>query len=205
VTSVSVSTDESLVLASDFDGTTRLLRFDDGTQVGPPLANGSMPAFERANEPLVRGTFSAFLPGTHVALIFDSTDGAVRLVDVDSRTERSPRVTVLPGASFWDVSPDGRVAAVGSATGATQLYDLQTGTQIGDPFPSALDLGFHTSDGRSMVTLDAPPVVWDVDPASWREKACTVAGRNMTRAEWEQHMPPDERYRVTCPEHLVEN
>ena len=133
---MSVSTDETLVIASDFYGTTRLLRFDDGTQIGAPLANGSMTAAERGTEPVVRGNCSVFLPGSHVALIVDWDTGAVRLVDVDSRTEASPPFTAFPGLSFWDVSPDGRVAAVGGANGATRLYDLQTGAQIGDPFPS---------------------------------------------------------------------
>jgi WD40 repeat protein len=54
VWTASVSTDEKLIIASDFNGTTRLLRFDDGARVGAPLANGSMTAAERGNEPVVR-------------------------------------------------------------------------------------------------------------------------------------------------------
>ena len=46
--------------------------------------------------------------------------------------------------------------------------------------------------------------MWDIDPASWREKACTVAGRNLTKLEWQQYMPPDEQYRATCPAYPVE-
>ena len=49
MTSVSVSTDRTLVIASDFDGTTRLLSLDTGTEIGAPLANGSMTDRERCH------------------------------------------------------------------------------------------------------------------------------------------------------------
>ena len=165
-----------------------------------------MTASERGSDPVVRGNTSILLPGSHVAVIVDSTTGAVRLVDVDSRAEVSPGFEVLPGGSSWYVSPDGRVAAVGIVNGGTQLYELQTGEQVGDPFPSSLgiNIGIFTPDGRSMVTFDVPQIIWDVDPASWREKACTVAGRNLTRLEWERYLPPEEPYRATCPAVPVE-
>jgi hypothetical protein len=50
-----------------------------------------------------------------------------------------------------------------------------------------------------------PEIMWDIDPASWREKACTVAGRNMTKAEWRKYMPRDEPYGPTCPGLAVES
>ena len=85
VTAVSVSTDGTLVVASDFYGTARLLRFDDGTQVGAPLATGSMTAAERGTDPFTRGSDAAFLSDSHVAALDDWEAGAIRFVDVDSR------------------------------------------------------------------------------------------------------------------------
>ena len=41
-------------------------------------------------------------------------------------------------------------------------------------------------------------IMLDVDPASWVEKACAIAGTNFTASEWLQYMPPDEEYRKTC-------
>jgi hypothetical protein len=154
---------------------------------------------------VVRGNYSAFLPGSHVALIADWATSTVRLVDVDSRTDVS-HFEALGGQSLWYVSPDGRVATSGGATGVTRLYDLQTGTQIGNPFPSttAYTLGLVSPDGRSMLVPGAASILWDIDPASWREKACTAAGRNLTKLEWQQHMPSDEPYRATCPEFPIE-
>ncbi len=40
---------------------------------------------------------------------------------------------------------------------------------------------------------------WDPSPDSWEEYACAVAGRNLTKAEWEE-LFPGKGYRVTCPE-----
>jgi WD40 repeat protein len=207
VTSVSVSTDETLVIASDFYGTTRLLRFDDGAPVGAPLANGSMTAAERGTEPVVRANVSLFRPDSHVAALADWDTGAVRFVDVDTRTETDPPLTVLAGLAAYDFSPDGHTLAVGGSQGSVRLYDLETRAQIGDPFPSTTSLtpAFFSADGRAMSVGGYPPIVYDVDPASWREKACTVAGRNLTKVEWRQYMPPDEQYRATCPDHRIES
>jgi DNA-binding SARP family transcriptional activator/WD40 repeat protein len=207
VTSVSVSTDETLAIASDFDGTTRLLRFDDGAEVGAPLANGSMTATERGTEPVVRANAALFRPDSHVAALADWDTGAVRFVDVDTHTETDPPLMVVAGLAGFNFSSDGRTLAVSGSQGAVRLFDLGTSAQIGDPFPSTTSFtsGNFTADGRAMIVGGYPPIVYDVDPASWREKACTVAGRNLTKVEWEQYMPPDEPYRATCPEHRVES
>jgi WD40 repeat protein/transcriptional regulator with XRE-family HTH domain len=42
-------------------------------------------------------------------------------------------------------------------------------------------------------------IIWDLDPVSWIQKACQIAGRNFTREEWTQYFP-DEAYRTTCPQ-----
>ena len=143
VYAVSVSTDETLVIASDFYGTTRLLDFDDrAARSAPHWPTGRWPPPSGGPRRVVRGNFSAFLPGGHVALIVDWDTGIVRLVDVDSRTEVSPPFTAVSGLSLWSISPDGHVAIVGGANGATRLYDLQAGAPIGDPFPSRSTITF---------------------------------------------------------------
>ena len=32
-------------------------------------------------------------------------------------------------------------------------------------------------------------MVWDVDPNRWKERACAVASRSLTREEWEKLLP----------------
>jgi WD40 repeat protein len=41
---------------------------------------------------------------------------------------------------------------------------------------------------------------WNVDFATWPGIACERAGRNLTRAEWQQYMPADDSYHRTCPQ-----
>jgi hypothetical protein len=49
-------------------------------------------------------------------------------------------------------------------------------------------------------TTDLDPVLWRVDPGGWVNVACSLAGRNLTSAEW-QHYLPDRTYRRTCPQY----
>jgi len=39
---------------------------------------------------------------------------------------------------------------------------------------------------------------WDVSPDGWKARPCTLAGRNLTHAEWNRYLP-GESYRATCP------
>jgi hypothetical protein len=44
-------------------------------------------------------------------------------------------------------------------------------------------------------------VIWDLDPERWLEAACQLAGRNLTRAEFDQHIGDLEPCRQTCPQY----
>src|SRR5215216_2664613 len=37
--------------------------------------------------------------------------------------------------------------------------------------------------------------LWDLDDAHWRDHACTLAGRNLTRAEWSRYLSSVGAYR----------
>jgi hypothetical protein len=43
-------------------------------------------------------------------------------------------------------------------------------------------------------------MLWDIDPAVWRQRACAIVGRNLTREEWKLYLPPGTPYRATCSE-----
>jgi hypothetical protein len=47
-------------------------------------------------------------------------------------------------------------------------------------------------------------VVWDLDPDHWVEAACDLAGRNLTQAEWDQHIGDLAPYRTTCPQFPID-
>ena len=44
-------------------------------------------------------------------------------------------------------------------------------------------------------------ILWDLDPAVWRVRACEAAGRNLTRDEWKNFLPEGEPYHATCPQY----
>ena len=54
-------------------------------------------------------------------------------------------------------------------------------------------------DGTTLFTpvVDGSVVAWDLRPASWVDAACRLVGRDLTEAEWRQHVG-DQRYRKTC-------
>jgi WD40 repeat protein len=140
---------------------------------------------------------------------------------------RSGKILVSSGAEIilWDVasqksiglpfpghvaalSPDGATLAAGSADGTIILWDVVSHQPIGPPFTgntgwvNSLDF---SPDGKTLAAgdTDGTIIVWDVDSQSWIEKSCQRAGRNFTRAEWEQYFPTEE-YRKTCQQWPLE-
>jgi WD40 repeat protein len=143
--------------------------------------------------------------------------GPVRVWRVDDQRAAFPPLSGHPGpvtgAAF---DPDDAFLATTDVLGETKLSDPATGLPYGDllvgsPKPESLVDGFaglpwlplrnaFSPDGKLLavggfVTL---AMLWDVDPAVWRRRACTIAGRNLTREEWKLYLPPGKPYRATC-------
>ena len=57
---------------------------------------------------------------------------------------------------------------------------------------------------EAAVTTDQGIVVWDLDPDHWIDGACAIAGRNLTRTEWDQYIGDLASYRATCPQYESE-
>ena len=121
----------------------------------------------------------------------------------------------VTGATF---DPAGSFLATTSLFGGTRLWDPATGLGYGDeligsPRPGALlssvdlppFLGLRNAfspDGKLLAVagVETLAMLWDVDPAVWRERACAIVGRNLTREEWRLYLPPGTPYRATCSE-----
>jgi hypothetical protein len=43
-------------------------------------------------------------------------------------------------------------------------------------------------------------MLWDLDLATWKQRACDIAGRNLSREEWDLYLPAGTPYRATCSE-----
>jgi len=58
----------------------------------------------------------------------------------------------------------------------------------------------YLPDSSGLLIAAKDGTTWTVNTrlSTWASRACTVAGRNLTRQEWQQFFP-GSAYRVTCP------
>ena len=101
-------------------------------------------------------------------------------------------------------SPDGSLLAAGdfslSSSSSTRLIDVATRQPIGDAFPGASGYVSFSPDGTK-IAMSSPSatLLWDLDIATWRERACQIAGRNLTAPEMRKYLPNDPGAPPTCP------
>jgi WD40 repeat protein len=91
-------------------------------------------------------------------------------------------------------SPDGDTLATGSTDGTVRLFDLRTQQPLGAPLPGVPDQAIapqFTPDGDHLLTITNAGLAyrWDVRPSAWARHACAVAGRALTRQEWDAALP----------------
>jgi WD40 repeat protein len=132
-------------------------------------------------------------------------DGKIRFWDLETG---KPLSSFLEGhgapVQSSAFSPDGRMLATVASDGNTILWDVRARKRLGSPLSGPAGNGTMSvtfaPDGRHLFAAygdDGQVLRWDIDPASWRERACSIAGRNLTQDEWERFLP-DRPYRRTC-------
>ena len=112
-------------------------------------------------------------------------------------TGREPLITSFdPSENFvfnWGGGQAGEAAVV-------QFFDFESGEPVGPVVegPSVWEEEVLTQvrAGRAHV--------WNTDPTSWPDIACEVAGRNLTRTEWETFLPAVE-YAPSCSQWPVDS
>jgi WD40 repeat protein len=135
-------------------------------------------------------------------LLVGSNDGRVRLFSTAGWRPEGPAFQAHAGpVSSVDASPDAGTLLTAGADGQLLLWDRASNRPIGTslPGPENAAMALFTPDGNHVMAVFANGrgYRWDVRPSSWKRRACAVAGRQLTRAEWEKALPGRD-YRPAC-------
>jgi WD40 repeat protein/DNA-binding SARP family transcriptional activator len=148
------------------------------------------------------GVLSADLSNDGTTLVTGGDSGRERLWDLSTGDPVGP---AFDGpTSTVDLSPDGRTVAAAGGHGQVVMWDVATRTVLGRSFTPVVGprdnlTAAFTPDGARLFILSETGEgwVWNVDPSSWESRACQIAGRSMTQAEWSLYLP-DRPYQATC-------
>jgi len=176
------------------DGGRLVVSGNDGTTVYDPVSGAVMP-----------GT----LPDIKVSVIAGDTlvgatfTGAIKVYDVNTFRQ----IGTLPGTrgySNLQVSADGRTLVSSGGDQTVSIYDLTTRTRIGLPIEIGADVlnkAVLRPDGRAIAIGGGSHgiQIWDLDADHWATAACRLAGRNLTREEWNTYLSWAGPYHATCP------
>jgi DNA-binding SARP family transcriptional activator/WD40 repeat protein len=134
-------------------------------------------------------------------LVVGTYSGAVVLLDVATGrvlAEHSLRLS----ARIWsaDFQPDGGVIALGGDDGQVHLLTANNLREIGQlPIGTGATWAFpaHSADGSMLYAVDERGriVRWDARSPSWINRACSIAGRNLSASEWDTYLPGVARQR----------
>ncbi|TCJ30281.1 BTAD domain-containing putative transcriptional regulator [Parafrankia sp. BMG5.11] len=136
--------------------------------------------------------------------------GTVAAGVVDFRDVRTGdlRRTLRTGFSNGGVEylRDGSVVMTTSDVGdhsVAQLWDSTSLEPIGEPLPQQGGAYSITRARGGTLAITGTTTgfiqIWDVGIDHWIATACSIAGRNLTPAEWNRYLP-GEPYRRTCPQ-----
>jgi WD40 repeat protein/DNA-binding SARP family transcriptional activator len=139
-------------------------------------------------------------------LAFGDDQGRVWFYDTRTwRPRGRPLAAHTRPVATVNLSPDGQTLATTSDDGTTRLWDLASRRPIGSPLPGLAQhdaAAAFVDGGTRLITLhdNGRGDLWDIQPRSWAHRACQVAGRTLTRAEWDDALP-ERTYDPACTAH----
>jgi WD40 repeat protein len=129
--------------------------------------------------------------------------GDLHVIDTETGEAREPVLIRDVPTTQVEWLRDGRTAVVTSRDGTVVLFDAERG-QVRATLPASVDGGpgyarVVPDPAGEIVAFDDDRVAlrYPTDPAVWLREACAVAGRDLTRAEWDRYLPGRE-WRPTC-------
>ena len=150
--------------------------------------------------PLPIGTVGRFSPDGR-SLIYGARDGRVWILDTRTWRPRGRPIQAQPSILTADLSPNDRLLASTSTDGSGRLWDVASRRPIGATLSGGsgdpIDAAFIRGSSRLAVMNERGGVVWDVRRHSWARHACAVAGRPLTRREWDSALPR-QNYAPAC-------
>jgi WD40 repeat protein/class 3 adenylate cyclase len=100
--------------------------------------------------------------------------------------------------------PSGRIVVSSGSDGTTRLIDVAGRVILGASLPGLDNVhedAAFTPDGKRVIVMSdhGEGFAWDVTLAGWERQVCAIAGRNLTRDEWDEFLP-ERPYEPVCPE-----
>ncbi len=178
-----------VVTSATVSGFATLVFDPDGRVLAGPLAGPSLT--------------SVSLDGTLVGTVA----GAITRYDLETLEPLGELAGAHGEVNSLQFSDDGTLLLATSNDQTASLYDVATGTRLGDPIATDAPLiypAFLRPDGAALAVTDASGiVVWDLDRERLAAAACRVAGRDLTRSEWATYLSGLGEYRATCEREAV--
>jgi hypothetical protein len=99
-------------------------------------------------------------------------------------------------------SPDGRLFAASSSDQTATVWDIASRQRLGNTFPIReiwIPVAHFAPSGDLVIDYGPFIPAWPMDLRAWERFACQVAGRDLTRAEWNDLLP-NRPYERVCPQ-----
>jgi WD40 repeat protein len=184
------------------DGTTLAATTHDANGAGE-LDSIAIPRLALlANVPVPPGAQTQFSRDGRLLFYGDDT-GRIWMRDTRTWKPRGGPLGGSSGTGRFALTPDDHLLATTSTDGTTQLWDVRSGRPIGTALPGVAGQPVSAAfiqGGADLVTIDrhGRGDAWDLRPTSWERRACNIAGRTLTPAEWHEALP-ERPYSPACP------
>ena len=180
----------------------------DGKLLASTSLTGTVTLWDVARRKIARelpgavATFAVrFSPDGKLLAVGDSS-GAVALWNpATGKRAGQPLLGHSGSVGSLGFGPSGRTLVTSNEDGKLRLWDVATRKLIGAPLPGSTTGGsvHFFPDGKHVLAVfnSGTAIIWNVDPAAWKAKACSVAHRNLGHAEWREFLG-GRSYRHVC-------